>query len=189
MSAPAVQRLRLYVDANYASPYAMSVFVALREKALDFDIVTLDLGTGAHHSPDFAGLSLTHRIPTLVDGTFALSLCHLLRTEQRALVPDRNRCRRAPVCGHRFASSRRSGKFVRIVDHRRHGRCPDAQPPGNEWGRGPTTAGGIRPEAMATAYRANLGENESATSPLSLRPALEACPERDSSTPELSEFV
>jgi len=73
MSAPELQRLRLYVDANYASPYAMSVFVALREKALDFDLVTLDLVSGAHHSPDFAGLSLTHRVPTLVDGTFALS--------------------------------------------------------------------------------------------------------------------
>ena len=68
-----MQRLRLYVDANYASPYAMSVFVALREKALDFDIVTLDLGAGAHHSAEFARLSLTHRVPTLIDGTFALS--------------------------------------------------------------------------------------------------------------------
>ena len=73
MNAPAMPRLRLYVDANYASPYAMSVFVALQEKSLDFDIVTLDLAAGAHHSADFAGLSLTHRVPTLVDGTFALS--------------------------------------------------------------------------------------------------------------------
>jgi glutathione S-transferase len=73
MNALATQSLRLYVDASYASPYAMSVFVALHEKALDFDIVTLDLAAGAHHSADFAALSLTHRVPTLVDGTFALS--------------------------------------------------------------------------------------------------------------------
>jgi len=73
MNSAAMRRVRLYVDANYASPYAMSVFVALHEKALDFDLVTVDLSAGAHHSADFAGLSLTHRVPTLVDGTFALS--------------------------------------------------------------------------------------------------------------------
>jgi glutathione S-transferase len=73
VNEPALQNLRLYVDAQYASPYAMSVFVALREMALDFDIVALDLAAGAHHSADYAGLSQTHRVPTLVDGEFALS--------------------------------------------------------------------------------------------------------------------
>jgi len=56
MNSAAMRRVRLYVDANYASPYAMSVFVALHEKALDFDLVTVDLSAGAHHSADFAGL-------------------------------------------------------------------------------------------------------------------------------------
>jgi glutathione S-transferase len=73
VNAPAYQHLRLYVDAQYTSPYAMSVFVALREKGLDFDIVTLDLAAGAQHSLDYAGISLTHRVPTLIDGEFALS--------------------------------------------------------------------------------------------------------------------
>lgn len=65
--------LHLYVDAQYASPYAMSVFVALQEKALPFQITTIDLGTQAHHTPAYAALSLTRRVPTLVHDDFALS--------------------------------------------------------------------------------------------------------------------
>lgn len=37
--------LRLYVDAQYTSPYAMSVFVTLLEKGMTFETVTLDLDT------------------------------------------------------------------------------------------------------------------------------------------------
>ncbi len=65
--------LRLYVDAQFTSPYAMSVFVALREKGLAFDTLTLDLDTAQNRTADFAKLSLTQRVPTLVDGEFALS--------------------------------------------------------------------------------------------------------------------
>jgi glutathione S-transferase len=63
----------LYVDAQYASPYAMSAFVGLKEKGIPFDMQTVDLGTGANRPPDFAGKSLTQRVPTLVDGNFHLS--------------------------------------------------------------------------------------------------------------------
>lgn len=63
----------LFVDAQYASPYAMSVFVGLKEKGIPFDMQTVDLGTGAHHAPDYASQSLTQRVPTLVDGDFHLS--------------------------------------------------------------------------------------------------------------------
>jgi glutathione S-transferase len=65
--------MRLYVDAQYASPYAMSVFVALVEKGLPFEVETLDLSAGGQHAPGYAGASLTQRVPTLVDGDFALS--------------------------------------------------------------------------------------------------------------------
>jgi glutathione S-transferase len=63
----------LYVDAQYASPYAMSVFVGLKEKGIPFDMQTLDLGAGANRSADYAATSLTQRVPTLVDGDFRLS--------------------------------------------------------------------------------------------------------------------
>jgi glutathione S-transferase len=69
MNAP----LTLFVDAQYASPYAMSAFVALAVKQLAFDVRTVDLSAAAHHAPAFAGLSLTRRVPTLLHGDFALS--------------------------------------------------------------------------------------------------------------------
>ena len=63
----------LYVDAQYSSPYAMSAFVALQEKSAPLQLQTVDLGRGAQHDPGYAAASLTQRVPTLVDGDFALS--------------------------------------------------------------------------------------------------------------------
>lgn len=65
--------MRLYVDSNYVSPYAMSVFVALQEKQLPFKIVPLDLEADAHHEAAFAKASITQRVPMLVDGEFSVS--------------------------------------------------------------------------------------------------------------------
>lgn len=66
-------KLLLYVDAQYHSPYAMSVFVALHENALQFDITTIDLAAQENHEAHFAAKSLTRRVPTLVHNDFALS--------------------------------------------------------------------------------------------------------------------
>jgi glutathione S-transferase len=63
----------LYADSQFTSPYAMSVLVALTEKQLSFEIRTVDLATGENNEPDYAALSLTQRVPTLIDGDFALS--------------------------------------------------------------------------------------------------------------------
>lgn len=65
--------LRLYVDAQFTSPYAMSAFVALREKEIDFEVIGVDLDAGENQSEGYASLSQTQRVPTLVDGDFALS--------------------------------------------------------------------------------------------------------------------
>ncbi|OCW21761.1 glutathione transferase [Pseudomonas aylmerensis] len=80
--------LRLYVDSLYTSPYAMSVFVALREKGLDFDVVTLDLDAAQNRTADFAQLSLTQRVPTLVHGDFALSESSAITEYLEHLYPD-----------------------------------------------------------------------------------------------------
>lgn len=66
-------RLCLYADAQFASPYAMSVFVALNEKRLPFDLSTVDLGSDANHEASYAAKSLTQRVPTLMHGDFTLS--------------------------------------------------------------------------------------------------------------------
>src|SRR5271166_4546460 len=63
----------LYVDANFASPYALVVFVSLLEKAVPFDIESIDLVARAQQDPKFAGTSITRRVPTLVHDEFALS--------------------------------------------------------------------------------------------------------------------
>jgi glutathione S-transferase len=65
--------LTLFVDAQYASPYAMSAFVALTVKQLPFELRTVDLSAAENHTPEFAGLSVTRRVPTLVHDGFALS--------------------------------------------------------------------------------------------------------------------
>lgn len=80
--------MRLYVDHLYASPYAMSVFVTLREKGLAFDTLTLDLDAAQNQTVDFAQLSLTQRVPTLVDGDFALSESSAITEYLEQAYPD-----------------------------------------------------------------------------------------------------
>jgi glutathione S-transferase len=66
-------KLLLYVDAQFASPYAMSAFVALNEKQLHFELKTVDLSSNANREASYAATSLTRRVPTLVHDGFALS--------------------------------------------------------------------------------------------------------------------
>ncbi len=66
-------RLQLYVDAGFVSPFAMSAFVALHEKGLPFELLTIDLDAGAQHEAGYAATSLTSRVPVLVHGDFSLS--------------------------------------------------------------------------------------------------------------------
>lgn len=63
----------LHADAQFASPWAMSVFVALHEKGAPFELVTVDLDAGANRAPAFAARSITQRVPTLEHDGFALS--------------------------------------------------------------------------------------------------------------------
>ena len=65
--------MQLYVDAQYLSPYALSVYVALQVKGLPFDLKTVDLDAGAQHGAAYAQASLTQRVPLLADGDFQLS--------------------------------------------------------------------------------------------------------------------
>jgi len=70
MSSPA---LTLYVDTQFTSPYAMSVFVTLHEKGLPFAVKAVNLEAGEQQAPDYAATSLTRRVPTLQHGDFSLS--------------------------------------------------------------------------------------------------------------------
>jgi len=63
----------LYVDKQFISPYAMSAFVVLTEKKIPFALQTVDLATRQQRQSGYAGLSLTQRVPSLIDGDFHLS--------------------------------------------------------------------------------------------------------------------
>lgn len=80
--------LQLFIESRFLSPYALSAFVALHEKALPFSVHCLDLDRGEHQRADYASLSLTCRVPTLVDGGFALSessaICEYLEEQYPA---------------------------------------------------------------------------------------------------------
>lgn len=65
--------LRLYVDAQFASPYAMSAFVALSEKNLPFQVTPVNLSANENRAAGFAAKSLTQRVPALLHDGFALS--------------------------------------------------------------------------------------------------------------------
>jgi glutathione S-transferase len=65
--------MRLYVDSKFTSPYAMSVFVSLRTKGIDFELKTIDLDAKQNLSSDYLHSSLTTRVPVLIDGQFSLS--------------------------------------------------------------------------------------------------------------------
>lgn len=66
-------KFKLYVGADFISAFAMSAFVALKEKQLSFELVTVDLKSRENYESTYRDLSLTCKIPTLVDQGFALS--------------------------------------------------------------------------------------------------------------------
>ena len=70
MSEP---KFTLYVDSLHISPYAMSAYVALREKALTFELVGVDLEGRENLAQGFRGPSITQRVPMLQQGDFSLS--------------------------------------------------------------------------------------------------------------------
>lgn len=64
--------MQLYVDSQFASPYAMSAFVGMNEKALEFDLETVDLAAEDQNTA-FVSRSITRRVPMLVHNGFALA--------------------------------------------------------------------------------------------------------------------
>jgi glutathione S-transferase len=69
----AKETIILYVDSQFISPYAMSVFVTLTEKRIPFQMKKINLKAKENLQPDYADLSLTQRVPTLAHGDFHLS--------------------------------------------------------------------------------------------------------------------
>ena len=84
-------KLKLYLGADYVRAFAMSAFVALKEKQLSFELVTLDLKARDNYLQSYRDLSLTCKIPVLVHEGFALSESSAIAEYLEELVPDSNR--------------------------------------------------------------------------------------------------
>jgi glutathione S-transferase len=65
--------LTLYVDGFWISPYALSAYVALKEKGLPFEVKEVPLDKKEHHRPEYRDSSLTGRVPSLRHGDYWLS--------------------------------------------------------------------------------------------------------------------
>jgi len=84
-------KLKLYLGADYVSAFAMSAFVALKEKQLSFDLVTLDLKSRENYLESYRDLSLTCKIPVLVHEGFALSESSAIAEYLEELAPASKR--------------------------------------------------------------------------------------------------
>ncbi len=65
--------IELFVDAHHLSPYALSAFVALRHKGVEFTLRTVDLEGAEHLDAAYRDRSLTARVPMLVTDGWALT--------------------------------------------------------------------------------------------------------------------
>jgi glutathione S-transferase len=66
-------KLVLYGEKNFESPYVFSCWVALKEKALPFELETMSLAAGEHRKGDYPSRSITGRVPSLRHGDFWLA--------------------------------------------------------------------------------------------------------------------
>lgn len=67
------QKIVLYVDRPWISPYAFTAYVALEEKGVPYEVREVSLGDGEHKREDYQKLSITGRVPALVHGEFGLA--------------------------------------------------------------------------------------------------------------------
>lgn len=84
-------KLKLYVGADFVSAFAMSAFVALKEKQLSFELVALDLKARENYQASYRDLSLTCKIPTLLHQGFALSESSAIAEYLEEIAPGHNR--------------------------------------------------------------------------------------------------
>ena len=70
---PSNDKLILWVDAAFVSPWVLTVWMALKEKGVPFEVKTLDLSRGEHREGDFATHAMTVKIPGITDGDFWLN--------------------------------------------------------------------------------------------------------------------
>jgi glutathione S-transferase len=103
----------LYVDPLWLSPYALSAFVALREKGVEVDVQTVDLSVGEHRREPYRTASLTARIPTLLDDGFYVSESSAIVEYLEDALPGPTFPRLLPLDLRQRARARQVMAFIR----------------------------------------------------------------------------
>jgi glutathione S-transferase len=87
--------LVLHTDSLWISPWVFTVFVALKEKALEFEVNPISLEDGEQRAAKFSAASITARVPALVHGDFwiaeSMAIVDYLEEafpESRRALPD-----------------------------------------------------------------------------------------------------
>jgi glutathione S-transferase len=105
--------LKLYVDSQFTSPYAISAFVALREKGLEFDLETVDLEAGKNKELSYTGKALTGRVPCLVHNDFMLTESSAITEYLEEMFPAPEHRALYPVLPQKRAVARQIQAWVR----------------------------------------------------------------------------
>ncbi len=105
--------LKLYVDSQFTSPYAISAFVALREKGLDFEMETVDLEAGKNKELSYTGKALTGRVPCLVHNDFMLTESSAITEYLEEMFPAPEHRALYPVLPQKRAVARQIQAWVR----------------------------------------------------------------------------
>ncbi|KQV43082.1 glutathione transferase [Duganella sp. Root336D2] len=105
--------LKLYVDSQFTSPYAISAFVALREKGLDFELETVDLEAGKNKELSYTGKALTGRVPCLVHNDFMLTESSAITEYLDEMFPAPQHRALYPVLPQKRAVARQIQAWVR----------------------------------------------------------------------------
>jgi glutathione S-transferase len=105
--------LKLYVDSQFTSPYAISAFVALREKGLDFEMETVDLEAGKNKELSYTGKALTGRVPCLVHNDFMLTESSAITEYLDDMFPAPEHRALYPVLPQKRAVARQIQAWVR----------------------------------------------------------------------------
>jgi glutathione S-transferase len=116
MSAQLSPSLNLHGDAFWISPWVFSCFVALREKAVPFEVKEVALHQKEQLRADYKAASLTARVPALAHGDFWLAESLAILEYLEEAFPPPEHARLLPASMHDRARARQVLSWLRSDD-------------------------------------------------------------------------
>jgi glutathione S-transferase len=108
--------LVLVGDALWISPYVFTVFVALREKGLPFEVEELALQDGATRAPGYGDRTITGRVPALEHDGFSLAESSAIVEYLEDVFPPPAHAALLPVAPRERARARQLLSWLRSDD-------------------------------------------------------------------------